>query len=72
MSKTFIIASKVKKEPKWLKAGICRLSSSKKVVLLAIYELDHSKWLLVDAEDLKELIAGRRSDVQIVEHNPYS
>lgn len=57
--------------PKYRKAGIVRLSSSKKVVLLAIYELDRSKWLFVDAEKLSDLITGHRFDVPIMERNPH-
>lgn len=54
---------------KWEKAGICRLSSSKKVVLLAIYDLDHRVWLIVDVENLLDLIAGHRFDVPILKVN---
>jgi hypothetical protein len=61
--------AKVELKSKWVKAGIVRLSSSKKVVLMAIYELDSSKWLLVSVEDLLELIAGHRFDVPIVERD---
>lgn len=44
-----------------------RVSGSKKVVLLAIYELDYSKWLIVDCKELLKLIAGYRTEIPIFE-----
>jgi hypothetical protein len=54
---------------KWKKEGICRVSASKKVVLLAIYALDSTKWLIVDASDLLALLAGRELEVSIYGHS---
>jgi hypothetical protein len=53
----------------WKKAGIVRLSRSKKVVLLAIYDLPRSKWLIVDVEKLLDLIAGYGFEIPILETN---
>ena len=52
---------------KWRKAGVARLSNSRKVVLLAIYSLGPHQWLLVDAEKLLDLIAGHALEVDIKE-----
>jgi hypothetical protein len=54
---------------KWKKVGVCRISSSKKVVLLAIFELESYRWLVIDAGDLLELLAGHRFDVPIKERD---
>ena len=56
-------------KPKWRKVGICRISMSKNVLLLAIFELDNTRWQIIDVGDLLELIAGHRSDVSIMERN---
>jgi len=53
----------------WRKAGVVRLSNSKKVVLLGIHELDHKKWLMVDVGELVELIRGFRTEIVIFERN---
>jgi hypothetical protein len=51
----------------WQKVGVCRLSTSKKVVLLAIFELESHRWQIIHVEDLLDLIAGHRFDVPIYE-----
>jgi hypothetical protein len=56
-------------KPKWRKVGICRISTRKNVLLLAIFELDRTRWQIVDVGDLLELIAGHRPDVSIMERN---
>jgi hypothetical protein len=56
---------------KWKKVGICRISNSKKVVLLAIFELESHRWQIVHVEDLFDLIAGKRFDIPIYERDPY-
>ena len=55
---------------RWRKAGVARLSNSRKVVLLAIYSLDSHQWLLVDAEKLLDLITGHALEVDIKESVP--
>jgi len=57
------------KTSKWKKVGICRISSSKKVILLAIFELEAWRWLIVDVGELLELVAGHRFDVPIFERD---
>lgn len=54
---------------KWKKVGIVRVSMSKKVLLLAIFELENTRWQIIDVGDLLELIAGHRGDVSIMERN---
>jgi hypothetical protein len=54
---------------KWKKVGVCRISNSKKVVLLAIFELESHRWQIIDAGDLLELLAGRRFDVPLMERD---
>jgi hypothetical protein len=53
---------------KWKKEGIVKVSASKKVVLLAIYDLDATKWLIVDVGDLLALLAGREVEIPIFGH----
>lgn len=52
---------------KWEKVGIARLSRSNKVVLLAIHELGHRRWLIMDVENLLDLIAGYGQEIDILE-----
>lgn len=56
-------------QSKWKKSGVARLSRSNKVVLLAVYELDSQKWLIVDVEELLDLIAGFKTEIAILEHS---
>jgi len=53
----------------WRKAGVVRLSNSKKVVLLAVHALEPTKWLIVDTEELLDLISGYRTEIVIFERN---
>jgi len=41
----------------------------KNVLLLAIFELDNTRWQIIDVGDLLELIAGHRLEVPILERN---
>ena len=52
---------------KWTRAGIVRLSASKKVVNIGIFEQDSKKWLIVDVEDLFKLIEGKALEIPIME-----
>ena len=64
-----MVKQNLKTSSKWKKVGICRISSSKKVILLAIFELDAFRWLIIDVRELFELIAGHRFDVPIMERD---
>ena len=63
------MVSELDSKPKWKKVGICKVSDSKKVILLAIFELDAFRWLIIDVRELFELIAGHRFDVPIMERD---
>jgi len=52
---------------KWKRSGIVRLSASKKVVNVGIYEQASTKWLIIDVERLLDLIAGKVLEVPIME-----
>ena len=52
---------------KWEKAGIVRLSRSMKVVLIAVWELDSQKWLIIDVEQLLDVIAGKKTQTDLFE-----
>lgn len=52
---------------KWKRSGVARLSASKKVVNIGIFEQDSKKWLIVDVEDLFKLIEGRAQEIPIME-----
>jgi len=52
---------------KYKKVGICRISKSKKVLLVSIFELEPSRWFIIDVQKLFELIAGYRFDIPILE-----
>jgi hypothetical protein len=54
---------------KWKKVGICRVSTSKKVILVAIFELDNYRWQIIDVGDLLELLSGCRFDIPIFERD---
>jgi hypothetical protein len=63
---------KAKSGSVWQKVGICRVSMSKKVLLLAIFELESHRWLIVDVSELLELIAGHRCDISIMEKDVHA
>ncbi len=52
---------------KWKKAGIVRLSRSKKVLLVAVSKLDPTTWLIIDVEALLDVISGKRQDTDLLE-----
>jgi len=52
---------------KWKKAGIVKLSRSRKVILIAIAYLESHKWLVVDVEKLLDVIAGHRFEAEVLE-----
>lgn len=52
---------------KWKKAGVVRVSKSKKVLLLAIEVLEPTKWLIVDIEKLWDLLEEKTSQIPIFE-----
>lgn len=52
---------------KWKRSGVARLSSSKKVVNIGIYEQKDTKWLIVDVALLFDLIEGRAQEIPIME-----
>jgi len=52
---------------KWKRSGVVRLSASKKVVNLGIFEQDATKWLIVDVSLLFDLIEGRAQEIPIME-----
>lgn len=52
---------------KWRKAGVARLSNSKRVILLAVHELAPHKWLIVDVEDLFSLLELKAFEIPILE-----
>jgi hypothetical protein len=59
-------ASNVPK-PRWIKAGIIRLSKNKKTLVLAIWDLDPKKWLILDVGDVFDVISGSKREVSILE-----
>lgn len=52
---------------RWRKAGIVRLSRSKKVILLAVHDLASHKWLIVDVEDIFSLLELKAFEIPILE-----
>jgi hypothetical protein len=62
----------LKSESKWQKVGICRVSMSKRVLLLAIFELESHRWLIMDVSEILELIAGHRCDISIMEKDMHA
>jgi hypothetical protein len=45
---------------------------SKKVLLLAIFELESYRWLIMDVSEILELIAGHRCDISIMEKDVHA
>jgi hypothetical protein len=64
-----IKAMVLESQSKWQKVGICKVSMSKKVILLAIFELEKTRWQIIDIGELLDLIAGQRNEVSIMERN---
>lgn len=52
---------------KWKTVGVARLSNSKRVILLAIHELEPHRWLIVNVGDLFALIELKRQQIPILE-----
>lgn len=52
---------------KWKRSGVARLSGSKKVINIGIYQKKETVWLIVDVEDLFKLIEGKALEIPIME-----
>lgn len=63
------LSGRAETRSRWKKVGVARVSASKKVVLLAIFELENTRWQIVDVDELLDLVAGRRCDVSIMERD---
>ena len=53
----------------WKKAGVVRISRSNKVLVLDVWGLEPRKWLILDIEDVFDLIAGKRQEIDVLEGN---
>ena len=56
-------------KPKWKKVGILRVSTSKKAVLLALFELENYRWQVINVGDLLDLLSGRRLSISVFERD---